>query len=538
MGLCAIARQATCTVSHSAYICNANFLDPLLTNYRTLARIGALLTVVALAVDPFTQNTIATSDCQILESNQTAHIPIAREYHDPGSFRAQLTNFTDGDFILWGDDTRQEASTAIKASVYAGLYGSATTVANGSSVYIPCTGNSCKFPFYSTLAICHKCADASSHVKRACTTGSAGQGNVFQSPCTYSLPNGQSIGSQPLKDDLIRQYNRSMAEYIPTWALANALPSAMTLPNIPGTFTNLSILANVTTKPTCLIGGLSSESICDTLNVSAFGTIYQFNTVAVECSLFPCVRSYSASTVNGNVVETELNRTVGEGDWLISTPSYPVLMPVPFVWLSPDKNCNQSLGGADGPPDCKFRVDTNALRGLGNFFWHFWNGTVSGKDYTHATIDNNIFGALYNRGYTNLTMIDRIIGGIADSMTAVVRKSYAVNILYPDIHGQVFLSDQCIEIRWAWLSLPAIVACATVIMLICTILISITHRDQPIWKSSTLPILFHGLGAADRTEISHSMSLAEMEKKANRVWTKTSGKGDGSDLLTLRSDQG
>ena len=52
-------------------------------------------------------------------------------------------------------------------------------------------------------------------------------------------------------------------------------------------------------------------------------------------------------------------------------------------------------------------------------------------------------------------------------------------------------------IRWEWLTLPVIVLCSAITFLIITIALTRRQRTQ-VWKSSTLPLLFHGLDHLDR----------------------------------------
>lgn len=143
-----------------------------------------------------------------------------------------------------------------------------------------------------------------------------------------------------------------------------------------------------------------------------------FNTIAAECSLFPCARTYTASVVNGSVVEAEVKSSLGEGKWMsdLGDPPAP-----DGVVINPNENCTWKLGWTGDQGPCTYSAGGRFIMAAGNFFWHFWNGTVSGRTFNEAVSSNDALDILYNGGFTNFTQIDRVLGAISDSMTAAIR---------------------------------------------------------------------------------------------------------------------
>ena len=484
---------------------------------------GAFITVVALAVEPFTQNLVAARSCQIPSSSQPALIPYANYYYTYDG--QQITNATT-DFMLWGNQ-RYGLEPAMKASVYSGLYGSATTVINASTIRAYCPGINCTYPRYTTLGICHACADISSFIKSDCdpTPPLESVTHVFQPRCNWSLPNGQSLQIYPDINDYLNAYGALQVGSM-DFIVANSTLSTLKLPNIPGTFTNVSILANASSNPNCTIGsscGVGPDGIIPTMD---------FNPIAAECSLFPCARTYTASVVNGSVVEVEVKRTLGQGRWMfdIGDPPYPV-----DVVIDPNENCTVKFGRAVNQEPCNFTARTQFIMAAGNFFWHFWNGTVSGRTFDEAAPSNDALGVLYNDAFTNFTQIDRVLGTISDSMTAAIRQTGQVFGLGSDVNsgqgyvtGQVFLADTCIGVRWNWIALPAIVVLLTLLLLVLTLVHGRATGDRSAWKTSSLPVLFHGLSTDGLASNGQLLAAIEMNREAKRLKVRLIEKSDGT----------
>ncbi|KAF2185200.1 hypothetical protein K469DRAFT_750395 [Zopfia rhizophila CBS 207.26] len=452
-----------------------------------LALFGAFISVVALAVDPFTQNIIATRSCQTLSTNQIALIPTADAYNTIAGIQIGMEP---GQFTLWGK-FRYGLDAAMKASVYSGLYGSATTVINASTIHAYCPGINCTFPRYTTLGVCHKCADISSSIKTICDRSlPSAEENISHPPCNWSLPTGQLLQSYADDNTYYKLMNNILADFSMDFITANSTLSTLILPNVPGTFTNVTILANATSNPNCTI-----DDDCD----DSVGVVtMDFRTIAAECSLFPCARTYTASVVNGSVVEAEVKRSFAESDWAdrTSEASYPV-----DVEINPHENCT----GRDRGP-CTYSAGTQFVMAAGNFFWHFWNGTI-----------------------------DRVLGGISDSMTAAIRLTGRVldyNSGYGGgqgpVTGQVLLADTCISVRWGWIALPAAVTLLSLLLLILTLVLGGATGDQLAWKSSSLPVLFHGLSTAGLASKGELLTATEMEKEANGLRVKLTDKRNGT----------
>lgn len=441
-------------------------------------------------------------------------MPTADGYTLDTKANYQYRNGSD-DFIHWGT-THYTLDAASKAAVYSGLYGSATSVINGSNIRLGCPGVNCTFPRYSTLGICHKCADISSHVKRTCYSSTPDNPNdVFVPACNWSLPSGQSLSTVAMGMDYFYK-NDSIRDIDNTFAVANSTLSTLTLGNIPGTFTNLTILTNSSLDSNCTTR--KSNGLCsDWMG----GPAFNFSTFAAECALFPCTRTYTATTINGTVMEAEVGRsTANDTNWLHPAWNAPNGTPSTVTIIPNNENCTQEIQGGR----CTYAVGGAWLVAAGDFFWRFWDATVTGYMFKQASSTNDVLDILYGDGITNLTHVDRVVAAVSDSMTAAIRLKGLTDDWDAGIgggqgvvNGTAYMADTCILVRWGWIALPAAVGGLSISMLVVAVLSGVAGRHKPVWKCSALPVLFHGMKPDDADSGMDCLSMAEMEKKAKTL---------------------
>jgi hypothetical protein len=79
-----------------------------------------------------------------------------------------------------------------------------------------------------------------------------------------------------------------------------------------------------------------------------------------------------------------------------------------------------------------------------------------------------------------------------DAMTSTVRAD-GVNGASDYAYGTAMASDTCANVQWAWISLPAIVVLGVIVFLSTLMITSPRRREQPLWKSSALALVFTNL---------------------------------------------
>ena len=87
------------------------------------------------------------------------------------------------------------------------------------------------------------------------------------------------------------------------------------------------------------------------------------------------------------------------------------------------------------------------------------------------------------------------VANITTSMTNRISTGGSKNIA----KGVVWQAQSIIRIQFAWLALPSGLVLFSAILLASTVLMT-RHFRAPVWKSSTLPILYHGVREWDDEE--------------------------------------
>ncbi|KAH7391646.1 hypothetical protein BKA64DRAFT_747158 [Cadophora sp. MPI-SDFR-AT-0126] len=106
--------------------------------FHHLAALGALVTIVTIAVDPFVQQAIRFYSCTFIETNSLASIPIAQSYAPQQDLLSPL-------------------EVAMVGAIYDGLLNPSF---NGSFVSSKCPTGNCTFPIkYTTFGVCSSCTN-------------------------------------------------------------------------------------------------------------------------------------------------------------------------------------------------------------------------------------------------------------------------------------------------------------------------------------------------------------------------------------------
>ena len=136
-----------------------------------LATILAVLTIAAIASEPFVQQSVKLR-LHNLDVNVNATVPISSYYQQwqPGPIEAI-----------------KRPELPMMAAMYDGLLNYDTSAIN--PVRASCNTGNCTFPPYATLSVCNKCVNVTHKMRQICDgTGTA-------QSCYYTLPNGLEAGT-------------------------------------------------------------------------------------------------------------------------------------------------------------------------------------------------------------------------------------------------------------------------------------------------------------------------------------------------------
>ncbi|KAI2976447.1 hypothetical protein CBS147323_480 [Aspergillus niger] len=221
-------------------------------------------------------------------------------------------------------------------------------------------------------------------------------------------------------------------------------------------------------------------------------------TRATECALSICARKYNVSVTNGihsvHVLDEDFgslyiaNANIGVDDQLCWKPS-----------SSPMTDWNKTgqregLAAATDPADYEFcgvmpdpYYDTLPLSGFLSWVYRFETVLSQAPMSWLYMAGENPHASSPDLQRVGDVGLETLMGRIASAVSKLARaKSNS------PIYGVVITQDSYVAVQWPWLTLPAVLLVAGTSLLVATALIT-THEGASLWKSSVLPLLFHGL---------------------------------------------
>ena len=483
-----------------------------------LSSVGALITLVTLAVDPFTQQIIHYYDCSIAMNGLQAAISRTNVY--------RWTN----------PDLEAVISDAIVSP-------------HGLVNPICVTGN-CTFKEYGSVGYCSSCIDITQDlIIRSTIVKSNYTDNYVGNTLN---PNGTETPESITYPGFMENTNVSVSTSLPSGLSVSTYPGTKFNITATGIF-NLSVsekeyrVEMIVGKQFKLLDPATGQppTRCDT--VEAKNTWRCRGYGAASCSLSPCVRTYTSTIEAGKLHETRVsisNSTWGATIPPPTDPSNPFGMYVPYLGMA-DTMClsahkRQSLlkAGYHLDPSTRWlaykltfdpesgNISTNAsfpesmlvnecIYILGNaFVYNLWNdfmikffeSTLEG-DAGHSGAIEDLKGSqnlqtIYNYGDVSFDRVNSTFQNISDSITNYFRQNGLSK--YSDPAKGVVLQDQtCLSVQWAWLAFPSALVLLTLIFFVITVIDTRpTGNRAPMWKSSPLAFYFHGLELPNRLQSS------------------------------------
>lgn len=426
-----------------------------------LVSLGAIVTIVSTASDPFIQQVVRYRSCARAYENGVANISRINQYRD-------YTSVRDGSEL-------ETLGLDMQAALYKGVYDSF------EPVQATCSTGNCTFPDYRTVGMCSACEDISSQI------------DILQ--------------EEMCVDYIIR------------------LPSGLNLTHEVGQVVNLGpdnptagIDAQFPYATNIMYWDESVDAAYPSVdNATACSKWIKASAVALNCTLFPCVRTYSTNVTSGQTSEILLSTTNMASldiEWADAYSDVPMPCLINGSYYTESafavNGTVYNISWVDGPvhqtfipPQCYYNLST---QGLLEYLPSFLNGYLRfapEDDYA----DPAWVGQLYSQGNVSFDTIDAFWGAIAESLTVTIRQSAdaLVNGSNPTTRsyatGTAYNVKTCITVEWPWLSLPAFLIILTILFLVVTM---VKSRHAILWKASPLALLVCGLEQDLRDEL-HKM---------------------------------
>ncbi|CAK3983572.1 Hypothetical predicted protein [Lecanosticta acicola] len=512
--------------------------------------LGCLMIVLVLFVDPFTQQVLHYSDCNIPHPFGVATIPRSNIFMGNGTHvGAGLISIT----------SREQA--ALEAGV----------VAPGGQVDIRCSSGNCTFPDFETIGYCSRCIDLSQEIQVRV------QDLVQEGALTSYRVNTSIPAKSPQGPDNFFEVDPELSNLYEPWNGTNYATDFAAfgvlskhhyrfLVGVLGPEFGVSTADDFTIRPYDPLGRLQTFNCSD---AATNNTWRCHATGYAECSLYPCIKTYNATVTNGILHETRIaesplnfDENVQDSDaytavntsCLLSSEKHfltkdlnytigPNSLWVPYnfsgnldykgkipAYISNSSELNdfeyniQSRG-------CVYGLSMQFDLSLGVVYANSsWTGSLTGYRNNYGGLSRfsgpQILQTLYNWGDFSFERTQDVFKNISESLTRHMRQSGLAqngydrddyNFTRPS-QGQAYVDKTCLSVQWAWLNLPAVLIVGTWVFFAATTLIgrgNITSEART-WKSSILPLIF--CGPQQQSESRSALrDVQEMERFAARM---------------------
>ncbi|KAK8209881.1 hypothetical protein IWZ01DRAFT_542657 [Phyllosticta capitalensis] len=431
------------------------------------AALGAFIVVVSLAMDPFAQQVISFETRYVPKPGMTALIPTSTTY-DSGTTALGVETSPE-DFI----------NPEMQGFYYSGLFHSVPALP------FDCATGNCTWPDFTTLGVCSRCRNITSTVNY--TVGNAGaRRNLTR---TYHTPGGVAITTvvsppdklwkeQPLKTDGV--------VFSPfSWINGNGSENLYGSPP----FMERAVFATI-----------------EFSQLMKYGRWERTMPDITECELSWCAKLFSNVSVTNATMSNYIVEDIALRPSTKEKPFCNMSETAPIAAYEPVPKLGETT------------TTTNATFGVNCFDMIATQKFVVGKSKF------NISGWVYNEGFVaaGVAMLKRndiagTIRNISDAMTRCIQSGRNSEMLtgialYPEVY---------VVVRWAWIVLPATLVLLGAIFLALTVMLNSATSGKsatPLWKSSLVPLLFHGLEGWTqeelRTEKAAEMLVASESMKA------------------------
>lgn len=143
---------------------------------------------------------------------------------------------------------------------------------------------------------------------------------------------------------------------------------------------------------------------------------------------------------------------------------------------------------------------------------------------------------LYNSGHVSMDAVDETFANLAQTMSVWIRENGMASYSRR-AEGEVLHYAVCVQVNWGWVALPALLATGALVLSLLVLLTTVRRAVAP-WKSSTLPMLFHGPAGSDWVD-EDMVDVPKTGKTAHRDTETMKGmKRFASGIFVKMFDQG
>jgi hypothetical protein len=439
-----------------------------------LILVGAIITILALAVDPFAQQILTFPLRTVHDGDGTAWIQTALHYSMPET-------------EIYSRNSSMNANYLSSPTVSAILGGLAQTNAH---LKPHCSSGNCTYPSFVTLGICSHCEDVSDRTTQSCQAHTRSSEYPSKTPindCTYMSPNGFSV-----------QLNSSHHSWY--------APERDSEPEIYY-FADLWI-SHLLTNETIfgiqnpIVSFAAANQYQEILYLPSNRTEPPPKPSFTECAIYYCEKEFSFSTYSStdqsgdflNVSGTQ-QLTTNLINWKQETEWATDLYPPDHHYLLAENRTH-------------YTIDENIYVPLRHTLSNIFNVTSSNPRGDNLPPGSLSLIALLRNGD-----LQALLQGVSTSLTDTLRASPGHD---NKVNGEPYKIESYIHVRWPWIIFPASVVLGSVTLLLATVVVN-KRQDNVLWKSSVLPLLMSDLRLAPVHEMWSLRSMDELQRVSENI---------------------
>jgi hypothetical protein len=350
-----------------------------------------------------------------------------------------------------------------------------------------CSTGNCTWPLYPTLGVCHDCQDVSHLLEYFCKNHTsldiAAMAGGASNPCGFRVNNTFVTGSI---GDVGFPHVTSLTTYI-----VDTFNASLTFGATGAPFWNTTMFSNSTLPIADFYIGYTPGGPPAVLRNET--------PVLVECLLTWCAKTLEARFENGALKESVVGSITIQPDTMDDTGSSPVVAVLgsnaTFTIVNQTTQSLRDWILFDLPPDLSQDPEFPFVPNVG--MWQFHQVPPYDLD-SHLS---NLTTAITNN------MKSRVSGTVP-------------------IEGTAWMSERFVQVRWEWITLPAVSLVGSLI-LICATVLEGRKKNAPVWKTSSLATLLHGLSEDTQKSIDPEISSSQTEAVSTKLRVRlSSGRGN------------
>jgi hypothetical protein len=236
---------------------------------------------------------------------------------------------------------------------------------------------------------------------------------------------------------------------------------------------------------------------------------------ATECALYFCVNTYEARITEGIFSETRtaIATSSNTTSWTSTEENFSITPDTCYF------NGTRYEKPYKTPENCIYTVNWLSRLAMQNSLSPLMKGKgtlfMSNRPSWTPSTAQAIYGT-----EGNLTDMKTMFESMASSLTLNARS----NVCAASVNGTTWKVQSFVHVRWNWLIFPG----ALVVLSLVFLVITVVHtRNQYIWKSSPLALLFSNVYVESSGPLRSSPTLRNMEDTSRKmeVWLESSAEG-------------